>query len=117
MARKPERERGTETFLTLNNNGALVVQGNVANDRHPETGAAGVATAGPVNAVEPLENSVEVSLRDSDAFIADLYVDTVIGRLAPDLQAPAKMGVLDPVVDEVAQRRYQLTRIAVHLEP
>src|SRR3979490_2346055 len=99
MARKPERERGTDTFLRLNKNAALVVHGNVANDRQPETGAAGVATACPVDAVEPLENAVEVSLRDSDAFITDLYVDTVIGRLAPDLQASAKMGLLDPVVD------------------
>src|SRR5258706_13645742 len=100
MARKPERERGTDTFFRLNENAALVVHGHVAHDRQTETGAAGVATARPVDAVEPLKNAIEVSPGDAYALITDLHLDPVIRNLAPDLQPPAEVGVLDSVVDE-----------------
>ena len=42
-----------------------VVRRDVSNDRQAEPGAAGVAAAGPVDAIEPLEDAVDVACAES----------------------------------------------------
>ena len=54
----------------LDRHRAAVVGGDVAHDGQAEAGAAGLAAAGPVDAVEALEDAVEVGGRDADAVVA-----------------------------------------------
>ena len=59
--REPERERRAFAFARLDGDLAAVGLRDVAHDREPEAGAAGVAAAGPVDAVEALEDALEVA--------------------------------------------------------
>ena len=71
----------------------------------PEAGAAGVAAAGPVDAVEALEDPLEVACRDPDAVVAhrdrDRSPSTLARRARP---CSPRLGVLDRVVEQVGQR-------------
>ena len=60
------RERGTLALDRLHPDLAVVVGGDVAHDRQTEPGATGVPAARPIDAVEPLEDPVEVARRDAD---------------------------------------------------
>ena len=68
--RQPQRERGALALARRHPHLAAVVGGDVAHDRQPETGAAGLAAAGPVDPVEALEDPLEVAGRDADAVVA-----------------------------------------------
>ena len=58
---------------------------DVADDRETETGAAGVAAARPVDAVEALEDALEIARRDPDAVIAHDERDPVVDDARADL--------------------------------
>ena len=58
---------------------------DVAHDREPEPGAAGVAAARPVDAVEALEDAFEVARRDPDAVVAHDERDAVAVEPRADL--------------------------------
>ena len=59
--RDAQDERRALALLRRHEHVAAVVGGDVADDRQAEPGAAGVAAAGPVDAVEALEDAVEVA--------------------------------------------------------
>ena len=67
-----EPERRALALARLDGDVAAVRLGDVADDREPEPGAAGAAAAGLVDAVEALEDPLEVARRDPDAVVADL---------------------------------------------
>ena len=81
----------------------------------PEPGAAGVAAAGPVDAVEALEDPVDGRGRDADAVVGDHELDPARPRRATrDLHAAAGSLYLTRVLDQVAERRDELAAIAEH---
>ena len=90
---------------------AAVVAGDVAHDRQAETRAAGRPAARPVDAIEPLEDTVEVALRDADALVGDADLDPVVDTPGANLHRAARLAVLDGVLDQVADRRHELTPI------
>ena len=63
--RQGERERGTFAFARLHGDLATVHLGDVADDREAEAGAAGVAAARPIDAIEPFEDALEVAASGS----------------------------------------------------
>ena len=65
ISRKAQHERRTLSFLRRDQHLAAVVRGDVTHDRQAEAGAAGVAAAGLVDAIEALEHPVEVAARES----------------------------------------------------
>ena len=69
LHRDAEGERAAFAFAGAHGDVAAVVGGDVADDRQAEAGAAGVAAAGPVDAVEALEDAVEVAGRNADALV------------------------------------------------
>ena len=92
---------------------ASVVGGHVAHDGQPEPGAARLAAAGPVDAVEALEDPVEVAGRDADARVGDDAVDDTVRRRCVDTHdLAARLAVLHRVVDQVAERRHELAAVA-----
>ena len=77
----PQRERRALALGAVDVHRAAVVGGHVAHDRQTEAGAAGLAAAGPVDAVEALEDAVEVARRDADAVVGDPQLDPLaVGR-------------------------------------
>ena len=78
-----ECERGALALVRLHPDLAAVVGGDVADDRQAETGAAGLAAAGPVDPVEALEDALEVALGDADAVVGHGDLDPLaVGRSA-----------------------------------
>ena len=65
-----EREHRALAFARLHGDVAAVRLRDVAHDRETEPGAAGVAAARAVDAVEPLEDPFEIARRDPDAVVA-----------------------------------------------
>ena len=92
---------------------AAVVRGDVADDRQPEPGAAGRRGCGPVDAVEALEDAVEVAgpgcrCRGRRPSARPTSPSTRTRTCTDD----AGVAVLDGVLDEVAERRHELTAVA-----
>ena len=98
-------------------NVAFVVGGDVADDRETEPRATGVAAAGPIDAVEALEDPVEVLGGDADAAVVHARAPTssAVDGADTNTLAPA-FAVLDRVVDQIADRRDELASIAEHGE-
>src|SRR5690606_1634002 len=71
FVREPEHERAPLSLDRRHDDLAVVVRGDVANDRQAEPGAAGRSAAGSVDPVEALEDAVEVALRDAHPLVAD----------------------------------------------
>ena len=97
---------------------AAVVRGHVAHDGQAEAGAAGVAAAALVDAVEALEDALEVAApgcrcrgRRPSAR------PSVPSTLARTCTATAGVGVLHGVLEQVAERRDQLAAVAADREP
>ena len=80
-----ERERRAFALARLHGDLAAVRLGDVADDRQPEPGAAGVAAAGAVDPVEAFEDALEVAGRDADAVIAHDERDAVVDDARADL--------------------------------
>ena len=66
---------------------AAVGGGDVLDDREAEAGAAGGAVPGRVDAVEALEDPVELVVRDADALVDDRDLDHVVVGLGRDQHA------------------------------
>ena len=96
---------------------AAVGGGDVLDDREAEAGAAGGAVPRRVDAVEPLEDAVELVRRDADALVGDADVDggVVAGRGDHDRGALGRVG--DGVGDQVAHRHGDLLAVAEQHEP
>ena len=62
---------------------AVVVGGDVAHDRKPEPGAAGVAAPAVVDPVEALEDALEVTGGDADALVLDVEAHLAVCRPCP----------------------------------
>ena len=95
---------------------AAVGGGDVLDDREPEAGAAGGAVAGRVDAVEPLEDAVDVLGGDADALVDHRDLDLLaLGAGGDDHPGtPARVG--DGVGDEVAHRGADLLLRAEDLQ-
>jgi hypothetical protein len=57
----------------------------MAHDRQPEAGAAGVATARPVDAVKALPDAFEIAARDTYPVVAHDKGDAIVGHTRADL--------------------------------
>ena len=89
----------------------------MADDRQTEARAAGVPAPRPVDAVEALEDAVEVAGRDADPVVGDHQLDPRDPRRGhAHLDARARLAVLDGVLDEVAERRAELAAIAADVD-
>ena len=107
-----ECERRALALLGLHPDLTAVVGGNVADDGEAETGAAGLAAAGAVDPVEAFEDALEVALGDADALVGDGDVDRLaIGRSGHGDRG-VLVGVLDRVVEQVADRGHELPPLA-----
>src|SRR5262249_14946717 len=86
---------------------------DVANDRKSEARTTGVATSRAVDAIEALEDALEVAARNSDAVIAhgDRY-PIVIDERRTDLDWCTGHRILDRVVQQVDDRASHLTHVA-----
>ena len=92
---------------------AVVIAHDVANDRQAETGAARVAASRRVDPIEAFEDSAQIGLGDADSPILDTDHDVDIVALGPDPDLRSRVGVLDCVVDQIAERRHQLSAVAM----
>src|SRR6476620_5346973 len=115
--RDPQREGRAGTFLGVDRDAAAVVGGHVAHDGQAQAGAARLPAAGPVDAVEALEDAVEVARRDADAVVPHDDVDPRAVRMGGHLDGAAGVGVLHAVLDQVGHRRHELAAIADGIEP
>ena len=81
-------------------------------DREAEAGAAGGAVPGGVDAVEPLEDPVDLAGRDADALVGDGDVDGEVVAGGADHDRGALGGVGDGVGHQVADRDGDLLAVA-----
>src|SRR3712207_4584277 len=88
----------------------------MAHDGEPKAGTTGVAAAGAIDAVEALEDALEVALGDAQTVVAYDQVHPLpsVVEAGAHLDGRAGVGVLDPVLDQVGQRRHQLAPVAQH---
>src|SRR5262245_59265639 len=93
---------------------ALHAQDQVLHDREPQARPAGGARARLVDAVEALEDPVEVAARDADARV--LHRDQAVAVLTgePQRDAPGRARVLDRVVDQVVEHLRHGLLVAAH---
>ena len=91
---------------------AAVVGRDVAHDRQSEPGAAGVAAAPLVDAVEALEDAVWSGAGMPMPWSATISSTTAALHAGADLHPTAVLGVLHGVLDQVAERRHQLAAVA-----
>ena len=98
----------------------------MADDRQPQPCAARQARPSPVDPIEALEDPLLVPGRDPHALVDDRDLDRVPVDIGSDLDERPSLGVLDGVVDQVADSRdqvhavsghRQMTRRIVDLEP
>jgi hypothetical protein len=89
-----------------------VVRGDVTDDREAEARAARAAAARLVDAIEPLEDPVEITCRDAHAVVGDDELDPGPVRPRRDLHPTARLAVLHRVLHEVADRRDELAPVA-----
>ena len=75
--RKAQGERRPGAFRAPDAHLAAVVGRDVLDDGQSQAGAAGVAGPGRVGPVEPLEDPLDVALRDADALVGDADLDLV----------------------------------------
>ena len=101
----------------------MVVE-DVLDDRQPEPGAAHLARAGRVDAVEPLRQTGQVLARYALAAIAHRYRDKGVGPAAlkrprDDIGVDRDLGpaaaVFDSVVDEVLENLGEFVASAEHI--
>src|SRR6187401_386656 len=91
-----------------------MVGGDVAHDRQPEPGAARVTAPGLVDAVEPLEDPVDVAGGDADALVGDHDLDPTLGDARAHLDHTTVLAVLHRILHEVADRRHELALVGAH---
>ena len=87
----------------------------MADDGESEPGPPGRAAARPVDAVEPLEDPLEVRRGDADPVV--LHADDrppVLDPRAEDDRSPTRFRVLHRVVEQVRDRGDHLPRVAAH---
>src|SRR3954452_8742338 len=111
------KEKGEGRTLALLGGGAALAAGvghHVADDGEAAARAAGLPAAGTVDAIEALEDALEVARRNPHAVVLDgeLYPAAVIA--GADLYLLVVVGVLHGVVEEVVDGGHQLAAIAVH---
>ena len=70
--------------IELTRHPPAVVARHVTDDRQTETGTAGLPRAGPVDAVEALEDPVEITIGDPDAVVVDDQFDAVAVAFGAD---------------------------------
>jgi hypothetical protein len=86
--------------------------GDVLDDREPEPGTAGGSVPGRVDAVEPLEDPVQLVVRDADALVHDGDLDHVPVRLGRHQHRRVVARVGDRVGHEVGHGRGHLFLVA-----
>src|SRR6478735_2482255 len=87
--------------------------GDVTHDREPQTGATRVTTAGLVDAIEALEDALEVATGNTDPVVTDHDDDIVAVPFGLDRNHLAGLRVLHCVVEQVDDRADDLPAIAV----
>ena len=83
-------------------------------DGEAEARATRVAAARLVDAVEALEDPIEITLGDADPLVGHHDLHPRPGRPAANLHDTAVLAVLDGILDEVADRRRELAAVAEH---
>lgn len=118
--RETQGEGGALSLSAPHRDLPAVRGGHVLDDGEAETGPAGGARARRVHTVEPLEDAVPVPFRYPDALVGHRDLDQVAagsGDTAPgDPDAGACRGVVDGVLDEVAQGRRELAAISPYVQ-
>src|SRR5262245_27107182 len=89
----------------------------MAHDREPEPGATGGTATCPVDSIEPLEDAIQIALRDADALVRDRDLDRAVATPGANLHARSGLAVLDRVLDQVPDGGDQLTVVTGHHEP
>ena len=109
-----QHERRALALLRRHEHLATMVRRDVAHDRQAESGAARVAAATLVDAVEPLEDPGVLRRRDADALVGHHQLGEGALHTGADLHPPTDLGVLDGVLDEVPEGGDQLAAVAPH---
>ena len=94
-----------------------MVRRDVLDDREAQAGAAGGARAGAVHAEEPLEDPLQLVLRDADALILHGDLDHPVLMAHRDADPRARLRVGDRVRDQVGQGSDQHRGGAVDTQP
>ena len=84
-------------------------------DRQTQAGAAGLAGAGLVHPVKPLENASPVTLRDADAVVVHLHPHPVAGLPGGQCDASPVGGVFDGVGYDVHHHLHDPLPVRPHL--
>ena len=89
----------------------------MAHHRQAEARSAAGAAAASVDPVEALENAVQILARYPDSTVADLDSDVTVGLCDSNRDLPTiGVGELDRVVQQIEDRRGELTTVAAHQE-
>ena len=86
----------------------------ILHDGEAEACAANTAAAALVNAVETLEDAGQVRRSDAYAVVAEAEHPAVIGLFGTDVDGGTLAGIVDGVVDEVAEDTVDERRVALY---
>ena len=98
MGREAQRECGTGALRAPHTNLAAMVDRDMLDDRKAQPGSAGDPRSSRVDAVEALEDALEVAFGDTNALVSDTDLDNIIA----EMDADGDPGVVRAVVDGVA---------------
>ncbi len=103
---------GPAAGLALDVESAFVGLGDGVADRQAQAGGAGLAGAGRVDSIEPLEDARQVFGRDPDAGVLDEQLGLALVVLQADADEPPRGSVFDGVVDQIEQQPAELVAVA-----
>ena len=115
-AGKGEGEQAALARLALHGDRAAVGLGDVLDDREPQPGAAHVAAAPLVHAVEPLEDARQVLALDAGSLVADLDDQRSVAQRRFHRHRLARLAVLHRVVHEVDERLFEQRHVDLRAE-
>src|ERR687893_1359921 len=105
-------EGGAHADLALDEDIAAVHLDDLLADGEPQAAPPGRAGAILVHPVEPLEELVQLFLRDTDAGVPHLYGQRRVVLYYRDIHASPRVGVLDGVVQQVEEDLVELLGVA-----
>ena len=116
MLRQVKREGTAATHFAFNGNGTAVRLNYVLHDSQPQAGAAVLATARFIDAIEPLEHTWQVLRVNAAPVVAHDNANLVVKTLAADLNRLARLAVLNGIVNEVHDRLLEKVCVYIRLD-
>src|SRR5678815_311563 len=105
--RKPDDDARAVSLLAFGSHRAAMCENNVFHDGKAEAGPAALAAAGFVGAVKAFKNPRQIRWRYPDPGVLDPDFDGTVHGRGAHFYAATGFGVLDGIVDKVAQHLFE----------